>query len=139
MTGKSKDSDTYQTITRGIRVQVQPEYLEDQSDEDDSRFVWAYHVRVRNDREETVQLRSRTWHITDGNGTMEEVKGPGVVGEQPILNSGDEFRYSSGCPLTTPSGFMVGSYTMVRPNGETFEAAIPAFSLDLPGARRSLN
>ncbi|MGI9355789.1 MAG: Co2+/Mg2+ efflux protein ApaG [Rhizobiaceae bacterium] len=139
MAGRANTNDTYQSITRGICVQVQLEYLEDQSNEDDNRFVWAYHVRVRNDREETVQLRSRTWHITDANGAMEEVKGPGVVGEQPILNSGDEFRYSSGCPLTTPSGFMVGSYTMVRPSGETFEAAIPAFSLDQPGARRSVN
>ncbi len=139
MAEQANKGDTYQCITWGIRVEVQPEYLPGQSDETDNRYVWAYHVKVRNDREETVQLLSRTWHITDGNGAMEEVKGPGVVGEQPILNSGDEFRYSSGCPLKTPSGFMVGSYTMARSGGETFEAAIPAFSLDLPGAQRNIN
>ncbi len=139
MANQANKGGTYQCITRGIHVRVRPEYLPGQSSESDNRYVWAYHIRVRNDREETVQLRARTWHITDANGLMEEVKGQGVVGEQPILNSGDEFRYSSGCPLKTPSGFMVGSYTMVRPNGETFEAAIPAFSLDLPGAQRNIN
>lgn len=139
MASKSNSGEMYQAITSGICVQVQAEYLPDQSDAKRDRYVWAYHVKIRNDREETVQLRSRCWHITDGNGTMEEVKGPGVVGEQPILNSGDEFHYSSGCPLTTPSGFMVGTYTMLGSGGETFEAAIPAFSLDLPGARQKLN
>ncbi|MDD9910013.1 MAG: Co2+/Mg2+ efflux protein ApaG [Ahrensia sp.] len=139
MASGAQSGETYQQITQGICVRVQPQYLADQSDPAKGRYVWAYHVDIRNDGEETVQLRSRKWRITDGNGKMEEVVGPGVVGEQPILNSGDSFQYTSGCPLTTPSGFMVGSYTMQRTGGQTFEAQIPAFSLDLPGDRRRLN
>ncbi|MFD0917053.1 Co2+/Mg2+ efflux protein ApaG [Pseudahrensia aquimaris] len=138
----SKASDTknhYESVTNSIRVVVQPSYLEDQSAPHASRWVWAYSIEIFNEGQETVQLRARHWTITDAMGKVETVDGPGVVGEQPILNPGDEFHYTSGCPLATPSGFMVGHYEMVRDDGSVFEAAIPAFSLDLPNARASLN
>ena len=129
----------YRTVTDGIAVSVEPFFLPEQSDPDGKRFVWAYRVTIENGSDETVQLLSRFWHITDGAGRVEEVRGPGVVGEQPVLNPGDSFQYTSGCPLSTPSGIMVGSYTMESAEGRRFDAAIPAFSLDLPNARRSVN
>jgi ApaG protein len=129
----------YRAVTRGIAVEVEPFFLDDQSDRDANRFVWAYRVTVANDSEEPVQLMSRYWHITDGNGHVEEVRGPGVVGETPRLAPGDSFQYTSGCPLSTPSGIMVGRYTMEGHNGQRFDVAIPAFSLDLPDAPRSVN
>ena len=131
--------DRYEAITQEIRVSVRPHYLDEQSDPDADRFMWAYQVEIINEGDNTVQLQERTWHITDGNGVIEKVHGPGVVGEQPILNPGDRFKYTSGCPLTTPSGFMVGHYTMVDDDGVRFDVDIPAFALDLPGARRTVN
>ena len=125
--------------TKGVNVRVTPFYLPEQSDPDAPRHVWAYTVVIENGGEATVQLRERAWRITDGEGRVEHVAGPGVVGEQPVLRPGERFEYTSGCPLPTPSGFMEGHYTMVREDGETFEAAIPAFALDLPNARRTLN
>ena len=102
----------YERITRGIRVSVRPTYLEEQSDPDDGRFVWAYTVRIDNDSGESVRLRTRHWRITDALGFSEEVRGDGVVGEQPEIQPGEGFEYTSGAPLTTPSGLMVGSYGM---------------------------
>lgn len=129
----------YRAVTEGIEVQVEPFFLEDQSDPEDGRFVWAYRVTIANASEQRVQLLSRYWHITDANGHVEEVRGPGVVGETPHLDPGDSFQYTSGCPLSTPSGIMVGHYTMAGKGGRRFEVAIPAFSLDLPDARPTVN
>ena len=118
---------------------MEPFYLEDRSDPDERRYVWGYRVTIDNRSNEFVQLLSRYWHITDGQGQVEEVRGPGVVGEKPELNPGDSYQYTSGCPLSTPSGIMVGHYTMRNARGEQFDIAIPAFSLDLPNARRVVN
>jgi ApaG protein len=129
----------YRAVTRNIEVNVEPFYLPDRSDPDDGRYVWAYRITIDNQSDEFVKLLSRYWHITDGAGRVEEVRGPGVVGEQPELNPGDSFQYTSGCPLTTPSGIMVGRYTMRNAAGEIFEIDIPAFSLDLPDGARTVN
>ncbi|RUM98901.1 Co2+/Mg2+ efflux protein ApaG [Pseudaminobacter arsenicus] len=122
----------YSTTTYGIEVTVEPFYLEDRSDPQDSRYVWGYRVTIANQSDERVQLLSRYWHITDGLGRVEEVRGAGVVGEQPELGPGDSYQYMSGCPLSTPSGIMVGRYTMRNARDELFDVDIPAFSLDLP-------
>src|SRR6185437_15840281 len=122
----------YSEITRSIKVTVRPFYLEQHSSPADGHYVWAYHVRIENEGSETVQLRNRHWRITDSTGRLQEVRGPGVVGEQPILAPGQSFEYTSSCPLATPSGFMVGDYEMETPDGEHFLARVPAFSLDLP-------
>jgi ApaG protein len=129
----------YEATTRGIRIRVTPHYLEDQSSPDESEFFWAYTIDISNESEETVQLRSRVWRITDGLGQTEEVRGPGVVGETPTIQPGASFTYTSGCPLRTPSGIMVGSYQMADADGQLFDVAIPAFSLDSPFAVRSVN
>lgn len=129
----------YEAVTRSIRIRVTPQYLDDQSSPEDSEFVWAYTVDIANEGEETVQLRSRVWRITDGLGQTEEVRGPGVVGETPVIEPGSSYSYTSGCPLRTPSGIMVGSYQMADPNGTLFDVEIPAFSLDSPFALRSVN
>ena len=122
----------YSKMTRSIKVTVQPVYLEDQSSPAENHYVWAYHVRIENSGRERVQLRNRYWRITDSFGRIQEVRGPGVVGEQPVLEPGQAFEYTSGTPLTAPSGIMVGSYQMETARGETFDVAIPAFSLDSP-------
>ena len=122
----------YVTTTRDIRISVRPIYLEEQSAPDERRFVWAYHVQIENLGSETVQLVSRYWRITDAGGMVHEVRGPGVVGEQPTLEPGDQFEYTSGTPLNTPSGIMAGTYQMENERGEKFDAQIPAFSLDSP-------
>ena len=129
----------FTAVTRGILVSVEPSYLEGDSDPERNRYVWAYRVVVRNGGETGVQLLSRRWSITDGLGQCREVEGRGVVGVQPTLRPGESFEYTSGCPLATPSGFMVGTYRMVSEDGELFDVAIPAFSLDLPDAGRVLN
>ncbi len=129
----------YKAVTQDIQVTVMPAFLPDQSDPADSRYVWSYTIEVANLGATTVQLMTRHWIITDAAGKREDVKGPGVVGEQPILRPGDAFRYTSGCPLTTPSGIMVGSYRMVDENGRAFDVEIPAFSLDSPFSRKVLN
>jgi ApaG protein len=123
---------TYTATTRDIRVTVRPAYLDDQSAPNDNHFVWAYHVTIENLGRETVQLRSRHWRITDARGELHEVKGPGVIGEQPVLEPGDVFDYTSGTPLATPSGIMNGTYQMENERGEAFDIEIPAFSLDSP-------
>ena len=130
----TSNSPFYRETTRSITIRVEPEYLEDQSDPDEGRYVWAYHVQIENNGSETVQLVSRHWKITDGRGEIHEVRGPGVVGEQPVLHPGDSFEYTSGTPLATPSGFMQGSYQMTSPGGGEFDVAIPVFSLDSPFA-----
>jgi len=129
----------YSRTTHDIRVTVQPVYLDEQSSPEDGQYVWAYQVRIENLGRSTVRLRNRYWSITDAHGRTQEVRGPGVVGEQPLLRPGDSFEYTSGCPLPTPSGVMVGSYEMEAENGERVEVAIPAFSLDSPHQRVSLN
>jgi ApaG protein len=129
----------YTATTRAIKVTVKPQYLPDQSDPSKSQYVWAYQVRIENKGGETVQLRSRHWKITDGMGRRQEVKGPGVVGKTPRLRPGETFEYTSGTPLSTPSGFMGGSYQMVSESGENFDIEIPTFSLDTPGQSRQLN
>ena len=129
----------YQQRTRKIEVTVKPFYLDDQSEPDESHYVWAYHIRIHNQSEGAVQLLNRYWHITDSLGRVQEVRGPGVVGEQPTLAPGEAFEYTSGCPLSTPSGIMVGSYEMETVEGERFDVAVPAFSLDSPGHQIHLN
>lgn len=129
----------YRAETWGIEVTVEPFYLDDESEPGENRYVWGYRITIVNNSSETVQLRSRYWQITDANGRVEEVRGAGVVGEQPTLEPGDSFQYSSGCPLSTPSGVMVGRYGMHSTNGNAFEVDIPAFSLDIPDLHRTLN
>ncbi len=128
----------YETETRGIRIRVTPQYLEEQSSPEDGEFFWAYTVDIANESDETVQLRSRFWRITDGHGQTEEVRGAGVVGETPVIEPGSSYSYTSGCPLHTPSGIMAGSYQMVDEKGQMFDVAIPAFSLDSPFMVRSV-
>lgn len=126
-------SETYELTTRSIRVSVRSFYLEDQSRPDEGHFVWAYRVKIENQGRETVQLLRRTWNITDDRGRTQRVHGAGVVGETPVLGPGESYEYTSGTPLQTPSGFMVGAYHMIVPaTGEAFDIAIPAFSLDSP-------
>ena len=122
----------YERETRGIRVRVEPAYLEDQSDPATRHFVWAYTVQIENESGSPVRLRSRHWQITDEIGRTVEVIGEGVVGEQPVIEPGARFEYTSGAPLKTPSGLMVGTYHMESVTGDLFDVAIPAFSLDSP-------
>jgi ApaG protein len=129
----------YSETTRAIRVTVQPIYLEDRSSPDRNHFVWAYKVHIANEGTETVRLLNRHWKITDSRGHMQEVMGAGVVGEQPTLRAGESFEYTSGTPLPTPSGIMVGSYEMESATGERFAVRIPAFSLDSPHETRRIN
>lgn len=129
----------YETTTRGIRISVEPDFLEDESEPSDDHYVWAYTVRIDNASEEIVTLASRVWHITDADGQTVTVQGDGVVGEQPTLRPGDAFEYTSGCPLGTPSGLMHGTYAMVTEGGEHFQAQVPAFSLDSPHDWHRLN
>ena len=121
-------------VTQGIRVIVESRYREDQSTPLAERFVFTYTVRIANEGAGTAQLKSRHWIITDGNGVTEEVKGDGVVGNQPLLTPGEAFEYTSYCVLKTPHGSMRGTYLMVREDGSTFPAEIGAFSLTVPNA-----
>jgi ApaG protein len=129
----------YTAVSHQIKVTVRPKYLEEQSEPDESRYFWSYTIEIANVGDRIVQLTHRHWQITDANGRREEVRGPGVVGEQPKLKPGDAFSYTSGCPLKTPSGIMVGTYRMVDESGTAFDVAIPAFSLDSPHVKRMLN
>ncbi len=131
--GNAAAREDYAHTTRDVTVTVRSFFLADQSSPDDNRFVWAYRVRIENHGADTVRLLRRTWRITDARGRTQHVHGAGVVGEQPVLNPGQSFEYTSGTPLDTPSGFMVGAYHMTIPeSGEAFDVAIPAFSLDSP-------
>ena len=125
--------------TRGIAVSVEPTYLETRSSPDSSQYFWAYRVTIENRGGETVQLLSRHWMITNARGELTEVKGPGVVGEQPVLKPGESFEYTSGAPLNTPSGMMGGAYQMENEGGERFDIEIPTFSLDRPNQSVVLN
>jgi len=129
----------YTKTTKKINITVNPYYLEEQSEPDEQHYVWAYQVTINNLSKETVQLKNRYWKITDSNGSKQEVKGEGVVGEQPILNPGEKFEYTSGTPLSTPSGFMGGHYEMETNRGKKFDAIIPQFSLDSPFIKNNLN
>ena len=129
----------YSQTTRDIVVTVKPFYLEDQSSPADNHYVWAYRVRIENKGAETVQLMNRHWIITDALGRVQEVKGPGVVGEQPVLRPGDAYEYTSGTPLPTASGIMHGSYEMADGQGGSFDIVIPPFSLDSPHDKPRLN
>jgi ApaG protein len=128
-------------VTLGVRVTVRSEYLPHRSSPEERRYVFAYTVVIANEGGERVQLRSRHWVITDGRGRIEEVRGRGVVGEQPLLDPGESFQYTSGCVLETPQGTMHGTYRMQRDDGTTFEAEISPFVLETPTAqaRRVLN
>jgi ApaG protein len=126
-------SDNFSQTTRDIRVSVRSFFLADQSRPDEGKFMWAYRIRIENRGREPVQLLRRTWYITDAHGRIQTVKGAGVIGQQPVLEPGESFEYTSGTPLETPSGFMAGLYHMiVTASGEPFDVAIPAFSLDSP-------
>lgn len=123
------------TLTRGIRVRVRPRHLAEQSEPARQHWLFAYHITVVNEGRDTVQLMSRHWVITNGEGKVEEVRGAGVVGQQPVLKPGEEFQYTSGCPLDTPVGTMHGEFTLVNvASGESFEAKIEPFRLAVPSA-----
>jgi len=129
----------YSQTTNSILVTVEPTYLDDQSSPDEDHYVWAYSVKIENQGVQIVQLKNRYWHITDARGHIQEVRGPGVIGEQPVLKPGESFEYTSGTPLGTPSGIMAGTYEMTTDDGELFDVDVPAFSLDSPFQPRSLH
>ncbi|MCA0400060.1 MAG: Co2+/Mg2+ efflux protein ApaG [Proteobacteria bacterium] len=129
----------YRTTTEGIEITVEPEYAPNRSNPARDEYFWIYAVSIRNMGTEIVQLRSRYWRIVDAKGEAHEIRGVGVVGDQPVIHPGDTYRYASGCPLGTPGGIMSGSYEMMTKQGRRFEAIIPAFSLDVPNAERILN
>ena len=131
--------DMYEAVTNAIRVRVTPKYVEEQSSPEESYFFWAYTVEISNEGQTPVQLKTRHWQITDGNGRKEVVRGPGVIGQTPVIEPGNSFTYTSGCPLSTPSGIMSGSYQMQLPDGSFMNVTIPGFSLDSPFVKRSLN
>ena len=130
LTPPSSPSEAYSETTRGITVSVQPVYLEHQSEPDEGRFFWAYHVRIENHGDAVAQLLTRHWRIIDARGQAHDVIGDGVVGKQPALEPGAAFEYTSGTPLTTSSGFMSGSFRMISEAGEIFDVSVPTFSLD---------
>jgi len=129
----------YRAVTRQIEVVVEPQFLPDRSSIEDGQFFWSYSIAITNAGPETVKLINRHWIITDGSGRRQEVRGEGVVGEQPVLGPGERFEYTSGVPLATSSGFMSGYYQMVTAEGESFDIDIPLFSLDSPASNRTLN
>jgi len=129
----------YRAVTRNVEVKVTPRFLPERSSQEQSYYFWSYTIEITNLGRETVQLKTRHWRITDAFGRLQEVRGAGVVGEEPVLAPGAAFEYTSGVPLPTPSGFMVGSYGMVAASGERFDIEIPAFSLDSPTEPRAVN
>jgi ApaG protein len=129
----------YRAVTRQIEVTVEPNFLPERSSVERRQYFWSYTIVITNTGEETVQLRTRHWIITDATGRKQEVRGEGVVGEQPVLAPGERFEYTSGVPLPTASGFMTGRYQMVSESGERFEIDVPTFSLDSPDSKRTLN
>jgi ApaG protein len=138
-TESAKIQAMYRAITHDIEVAVTPRFVPDHSSPEKNEFFWAYTISITNQGKGTVQLKTRHWRITDANGRLQEVRGAGVVGKEPVLKAGEVFEYTSGVPLQTPSGFMVGTYGMVGANGEHFDIEIPAFSLDSVETRRTLN
>jgi ApaG protein len=137
--GVDRNSDMYRAVTRNIEVVVTPRFVADRSSPENNYFFWAYTISITNNGAETVQLKTRHWRITDAHGRKQEVRGAGVVGEEPVLKAGEAFEYTSGVPLQTPSGFMAGTYGMVSANGENFDIDVPAFSLDSAETKRTLN
>jgi ApaG protein len=129
----------YRAVTRQIEVKVTPRFLPERSSPENGYFFWAYTIMLTNLGGETVQLKTRHWRITDAQGRLQEVRGAGVVGEEPVLKPGENYEYTSGVPLPTSSGFMTGTYGMVTQDGEKFDIAIPAFSLDTPQKERTIN
>jgi ApaG protein len=129
----------YRAVTRQIEVTVEPNFMPERSSVEKREYFWSYTIVITNAGEETVQLRTRHWIITDASGRKQEVRGEGVVGEQPVLAPGERFEYTSGVPLPTASGFMTGRYQMVTESGERFEIDVPTFSLDSPDSKRVLN
>lgn len=129
----------YEAETRGVRVRVRPQFVEDQSSPENDRYLWAYTIEIANQGARTLQLMTRHWRITDRDGHVQEVNGEGVVGQQPVLQPGTAFEYTSGCPLTTPSGLMQGVYRLVDESGDAIDAQIPLFALDSPYDRRAAN
>ena len=126
-------------VTKSVRVEVASAYVAERSSPEDNQYFFAYTVRISNEGERTVQLLTRHWTITDGRGHIEEVRGPGVIGQQPVILPGRKHEYSSGVPLETPSGFMTGSYHMKSAGGEEFEVKIPLFALESPFAERRVH
>jgi len=126
----------YRAVTQGVQITVEPRYLDEESEPKQSKYVWAYTIDIKNLGNETVQLLSRHWRITDADGVTYEVRGQGVIGEQPTLPPGETFQYTSGVPLEASSGIMMGTYEMRAESGRTFLVEIPAFSLDSPHASR---
>lgn len=133
------DVMTFETVTDNFRVAVQSYFLDEQSEPSENQFVWAYRIKIMNEGEKTTQLLARHWVITSGNGHIQEVKGEGVIGEQPVISPGQHFVYTSGTPLSTPTGFMRGTYEMQDEDGEHFHIEIPAFSLDSPYHSTKMN
>ena len=129
----------YRATTRGVQVTVTPRFAPERSDPERGQYFWAYTIEIVNLGADTVQLKSRHWIITDALGRVQEVRGAGVVGEQPVLPPGAHFEYTSGVPLPTSTGIMEGSYNFTIRGGEAFDAEVPAFSLDMPGETRTLN
>jgi len=129
----------YMAVTHQVKVTVEPTFEPERSDPDEGRYFWRYDIEIANLGDKPVTLIARHWRITDAEGRQQEVRGPGVVGEQPTIRPGESFRYASGCPLGTSSGLMVGEYRMVGEDGQGFDVAIPAFSLDSPNVKRVLN
>ena len=129
----------YRALTRNIEVVVTPRFVADRSSPENNYFFWAYTIAITNHGGDTVQLKTRHWRITDATGRLQEVRGTGVVGEEPVLKAGESFEYTSGVPLQTSSGFMTGTYGMVTPAGEHFDIEIPAFSLDSGSSKRTIN
>jgi ApaG protein len=132
----------YKKITKDIEVSVEPAYLSEQSNPLDNHYVWSYSVNIRNNGTDSIQLKERHWKIMDAQGNIQEVQGKGVIGKQPIINPGEQYNYISGTPLTTPSGFMSGTYSMENTgqgNSDSFDVEIPAFSLDSPFGGNTVN
>ena len=129
----------YEQTTRNVVVRVEPDFLADQSSPADDRYIWAYTVEIENKGSEDLQVMERFWRIADRDGQVQEVRGDGVVGEKPVLKPGETFRYTSGAPLSAPSGIMLGTYQVENKQGERFDVNIPAFSLDSPFDLRTIN
>ncbi len=127
-----KEFFPHAATTDGVTVRVAVSYLPEQSEPRRGRWFWAYHIRIENESDRTVQLLTRHWIITDGRGARHSVEGEGVVGEQPLIAPGGSFDYVSGCPLQTPEGAMQGSYRLIGDDGTQFDAAIPRFALHAP-------
>ena len=136
---RARISQMYRAVTRNIEVVVTPRFVADRSSPDNNYFFWAYTIAITNNGGDTVQLKTRHWRITDASGRRQEVRGAGVVGEEPELAPGETFEYTSGVPLPTPSGFMAGSYGMVTTRGERFDIEVPTFSLDSSDTKRTIN